>query len=61
MSTTVSKNLLLSYWLNIGIWWVCQGERIFLYLRVIVWVNTMLNHVDAKVVFHLRVKVLHGI
>ena len=46
----VSKNLVvgLSFVkkIKIDIWWVCHGGRIFEYIWVIIWVDTILNHVD---------------
>ena len=46
----VSKNLpsisKLQYQSNIEIWWVCQSERIFVYL-IVIWVNTILNHINT--------------
>ena len=34
---------------TIDIWWACQGEGI-LYTWLITWVNTILNHIDTRVI-----------
>ena len=33
------------------LWWVSQGERIFMCLSII-WVNTILHYIDTKAVLH---------
>ena len=39
----------LWYRSNIGIWWVCEGERILIYMSCL-WVNIILNHIETRAI-----------